>query len=308
MGKVLGYVEKNVKGAIPWLRSLTAEQRDILQTQEDREIVKWLSDLNFWGKQDDTFERHEKGTGEWMLNDPRFESWINGDTAVLWCPGDRIPLTPSPLTQFSRCGKDDSCVTLFQTLTDLRSIAINYLEENVFCDNDVTMACVYFDHKQNFKPVDILRSILKSVVRRSLPVSDKIRELRRKHSGRETRPTLKEVAEILADEIQKFKKVFIVLDALDECPEESYTVSKILEEMRKLQPTVHLMVTGRPFAAKYMSQFEAFATLEIRAHDADVEKFVRGHIKMDESIKKYVLKENELDELVETVVGKAQGM
>jgi len=57
-----------------------------------------------------------------------------------------------------------------------------------------------------------------------------------------------------------------------------------------------------------MSQFEEFASLEIRAHDADVEKFVRGHIKMDESIKKYVLKENELDELVEAVVGKAQGM
>jgi hypothetical protein len=29
---------------------------------------------------------------------------------------------------------------------------------------------------------------------------------------------------------------------------------------------------------------------------------------MDESIKKYVLKENELDEVVDAVVGKAQGM
>jgi len=191
---------------------------------------------------------------------------------------------------------------------DFRSIAINYLERYVFCNNDVTMACVYFDYKRKFKPVEILRSILKSVVRRMSPVSDKIRELYRNHSGRETRPTLKEVAEILANETQKFEKVFIVLDALDECPEEEYTVSKILEEIRKLLPTVRLMVTGRPFAAKYMSKFQEFATLEIRALDSDVEKFIRGHIELDESIKQYVLKGNDRDDLVETVVGKAQGM
>jgi hypothetical protein len=113
MEKLLESVEKNGKGAIPY-PPLISEQRDILQTQQDRQIVNWLSDLNFWAKQDDTFERHEEGTGQWMLDDPQFQSWINGDTAVLWCPGDRIPLACSPLTHFSRCRKNNPRVILFQ--------------------------------------------------------------------------------------------------------------------------------------------------------------------------------------------------
>jgi hypothetical protein len=65
------------------------DQETYIQDQQSREIVNWLTPLNFWLKQDDTFERHQEGTGEWLLNDPSFREWINGGTKVLWCPGDR---------------------------------------------------------------------------------------------------------------------------------------------------------------------------------------------------------------------------
>lgn len=68
---------------------LIADQRAKFDDQESLKIVKWLSDLNFWTKQDDIFQRGQEGTGEWLLSDPTFRRWINGDTAVLWCPGDR---------------------------------------------------------------------------------------------------------------------------------------------------------------------------------------------------------------------------
>ena len=60
-----------------------------MQDQLSRQIVNWLTPLNFWLKQDDTFERRQEGTGEWLLNDLAFQEWIKGDTKVLWCPGDR---------------------------------------------------------------------------------------------------------------------------------------------------------------------------------------------------------------------------
>jgi hypothetical protein len=67
------------------------DQRDQFQNQESLTILKWLSDLNFWTKQDDAFERRQEGTGEWLLVDPNFQSWMKGDCNVLWCPGGRKP-------------------------------------------------------------------------------------------------------------------------------------------------------------------------------------------------------------------------
>jgi hypothetical protein len=69
----------------------TAEQNE-KRRKELYEILDWLSSLNFWAKQDDTFERREEGTGEWFLNDPKFQGWMKGDFEVLLCPGDRTAL------------------------------------------------------------------------------------------------------------------------------------------------------------------------------------------------------------------------
>jgi len=68
---------------------LIKAQREKLDDNESQKVIQWLSDLNFWTKQDNAFARHEEGTGEWLWSDPAFRSWIDGDTAVLWCPGDR---------------------------------------------------------------------------------------------------------------------------------------------------------------------------------------------------------------------------
>jgi len=91
----LASLDKGVKGKYDYSCSLIIEQRDLLVSKEDREIVKWLSNLNFWAKQDDTFERHQEGTGQWLLEDPIFQSWVTRDITVLWCPGDRMLLSPS---------------------------------------------------------------------------------------------------------------------------------------------------------------------------------------------------------------------
>ena len=60
--------------------------------QESREIVDWLSPLNFWTKQDDILSKKEEGTGGWIFEDPAFEDWINGTERILWCPGIRMSL------------------------------------------------------------------------------------------------------------------------------------------------------------------------------------------------------------------------
>jgi hypothetical protein len=64
----------------------------MIRDQESQEIADWLSSLNFWATQNDNYERHQKDTGLWMLNEANFQKWVEGDVKVLWCSGDRNPL------------------------------------------------------------------------------------------------------------------------------------------------------------------------------------------------------------------------
>jgi hypothetical protein len=63
---------------------------DHIIDQESREIVAWLSPLNFWPKQVDTLARKQEGTGQWLFVDPAFKEWLNGTDRTLWCPGIRM--------------------------------------------------------------------------------------------------------------------------------------------------------------------------------------------------------------------------
>jgi len=147
-----------------------------------------------------------------------------------------------------------------------RSLANNCLETRYLYDENIGLACVYFDHKQEFRTIDILGSILKQIVQRRAVVSDEIHEIYRiRYEKRGTRPTLKDVSTALQVEISRFTKVFLVLDALDECPTREYTSDRILAELKKLLPGIRLMITGRPFVVSYISQLGGFQTLEIRA-------------------------------------------
>ena len=87
----MGSVKQMLKGMQSlYCEALIVAQRTKLEDEESLKVIQWLSDLNFWIKQDGAFERCQEGTGEWLWSDPSFRSWLEGDTAVLWCPGDRI--------------------------------------------------------------------------------------------------------------------------------------------------------------------------------------------------------------------------
>lgn len=62
------------------LRALSAEERD---------VVKWLSPLDFSSKQNDALSRRQEGTGQWLLKSTEFRSWLDTAGTVLWCPGMR---------------------------------------------------------------------------------------------------------------------------------------------------------------------------------------------------------------------------
>jgi hypothetical protein len=80
-------------------KSFILGQENRTRDKESQEILDWLSPLNFWNKQNDTIQKREPGTGEWLLNDPLFLKWLDGTNRILWCQGERM----YPLSYASHC-------------------------------------------------------------------------------------------------------------------------------------------------------------------------------------------------------------
>jgi hypothetical protein len=112
----------------------------------------------------------------------------------------------------------------------------------------------------------------------------------------------------LQSEVLRFSEVFIVVDALDECPESNDTRDSFIAEIRKLHPIVHLMVTSRDIST-IEREFEAAARVEIRAIDSDVRRYLESRIGRERRLLRHVKADPDLHEtIINTVVEKAKGM
>ena len=65
------------------------DQEDHIRDQHYRELLAWLSPLNFLTTQNDTFSRRQVDTGQWILEEDVFKEWLDGTNRILWCPGIR---------------------------------------------------------------------------------------------------------------------------------------------------------------------------------------------------------------------------
>ena len=106
---------------------------------------------------------------------------------------------------------------------------------------------------------------------------DGIKSCHEHHTRDKTRPSLNETSRLLRSQVDKFDKVFIVIDALDECPELDQTRQAFLAEVRGLLPKVRLMVTSRNIPS-IENIFKHDTRLDIRAREEDVKKFIESQM------------------------------
>jgi hypothetical protein len=126
------------------------------------------------------------------------------------------------------------------------------------------------------------------------------------HNG--TRPSLEEFAKLLNSEAQWFSKVFVVIDALDECTENNNTRDVLLREMKKRLPRLQLLVTLRPHVTNIPTNFET-RTLEIYAKDEDIRIYLESKITTLRRLKLYIETHPALrDEVINAIAKKVRGM
>ena len=206
---------------------------------------------------------------------------------MLWCPG--IP----------GAGK-----------TVLASIAVDHLR-TTFKDQESALLCVFCSYadQERQTSTDLVASILEQLVR-TKRITSEIRSLYQRHQTRTTHPGLAELSKLLQSMIEKSAKVFIIIDALDECPKT--TRRAFVGEIHKLRSRAHLLVTSRPASAiahAHDLEFHDAIHLEIHALNTDLEMYIRAKTQQDHALARYLKQDLLLqEEVVTTIIDNAKGM
>ena len=194
-------------------------------------------------------------------------------------------------------------------LTEDSSAVINHLRYNIE-DDKTGVAFVYcnYKEKESQTTVNLVASLLQQLVQRQRSVPSKVRSLHQQHSVKRTRPTLAECSELLQGELTACSRVFLVVDALDECDETCGTRRDFISQLLQLPTNTSLMVTSRNLSS-IEEDLEQFRRLEIRARDIDVQTYLEGCIQRETRLRRHVRADSTLrTTTLETIVKKVEGM
>ncbi|OGE58067.1 hypothetical protein PENARI_c001G03860 [Penicillium arizonense] len=202
-----------------------------------KEMIDWISPLNFITKQSMIFKEQHEGTCKWFFEHDSFIEWKETGNAILFYKG--IP----------GAGK-----------TFLSSIVINELDrlrlaENSGVENSaILMLYCKWDDAHSQSVDGLLASLLKQIAQRYGTVSRNMDDLFSKHSRADTNPSREEYMSTLKAELERFPKTFIVVDGLDELREQKSRL-ELLETLTSIEASVNIMVTSRPLV-DIVQQFE----------------------------------------------------
>ncbi|KAL2676553.1 hypothetical protein Neosp_010314 [[Neocosmospora] mangrovei] len=233
----------------------------LIQDQDHQErlaILNWLSSFDHTAQQNDISVRRQAGTGGWLLESPEFISWKSTKGKTLFCPG--IP----------GAGK-----------TILSSIVVEELLEQFRDDSSVCIAHVYFNYQQQESQTvgQVFANLLRQLVASQFDIPAVVQDDYKTHSRRDTKMKFEELSKRMQSLSSLYSRVFIIIDALDECPSRDGRRKAMLSEIMKLQATLsaNLLCTSRPIP-EVGAWFSNAVSINVRASEHDVRKYLDGQL------------------------------
>ncbi|KAJ7821858.1 hypothetical protein B0H14DRAFT_2371042, partial [Mycena olivaceomarginata] len=86
------------------------------------------------------------------------------------------------------------------------------------------------------------------------------------------RPLPKQVIKVLRSSFTHFSKVYIIVDAVDEYPEDKRWI--LLRHLAEMCGSIQLMFTSRPHISPDQFSFLNLETLDIRATEEDLGRYI----------------------------------
>lgn len=167
---------------------------------------------------------------------------------------------------------------------------------------DVGIAFLYCDYKDQQPCLDLVGSLIRQLVEQNVDLTEQVS----KFFDTKGSPTLYDYRHLLLSFCGRFRRTYILVDALDECSVEVRAafipILKGLEEA-----SVRLLVTSRPNPEDIKVHFQEVPGVAIRATKLDIRLYVREKIKSNEIFRRRIT-ESQFAEIVEAIETRASGM
>ncbi|KAH8774113.1 hypothetical protein F5882DRAFT_299906, partial [Hyaloscypha sp. PMI_1271] len=225
-------------------------------TSERQNILNWLSHDDYRVQQSANDYKRAPGTGEWLINNAEFQEWLATRKQTLFCPGD-----PGAGKTIMTSGVIDHLYALFGNKAN------------------VGITHIYFNIQQQHeqKLPNLLASLLRQLVQTQPSIPGVVGVLYEQYRLRGTRPSVDEIFRALLSVAGTYSMVFIIFDALDECPNDDGGRDMFLSRMFHLQDEcgANLFVTSRPYP-DLEELFEGSKRIELRPSDRDIRIYLES--------------------------------
>lgn len=257
-------------------------------------VTKWLAPADVLSNHNASVKLRYGTTGSWFLNSNEFQNWLKDDSSPLFW-----------LHAIPGGGK-----------TVLASSIINYLKYE-HQSEEVGLAYFYCDYKDPLKqePSVVLRTLLSQLSNQNIAVFQHVQnfykdQFKDDRAANLAPPSLDLVRSNFGQFLQtSFHKVYIVIDAIDECHDRE-CILKAITAIGDSVDHIKIVVSSREDPL-INEEFKEFPNLKIKAADVagDIESYVNATLNSRIASKKLKVKDPELkQQILETLVLKAEGM
>jgi hypothetical protein len=263
--------------------------------------MDWLSPTKISSLHNNLKDRRTPGTGQWLLDSTKYKRWRHSPSGLLWLNGAgesvekgssgarnkltwikhswvwkvrfvvRLPIGSNSL----RSGKL-MCPTSSAVIEDIQELYRNGPKK--------TLAYWYFQFSDEATQnvCNMIRSFIRQLS--TSPLFDAVRRLWDEHKRRSSDPDIKELMGALDEIIDRLEEVFIVIDALDECPQTADRPERgrLLVCVRNLLgrhgKNLHLLATSRP-EYDIDSELRGHTTVNIGAYmEDDIRHYLKNAV------------------------------
>ncbi|CAI7603436.1 unnamed protein product [Penicillium pancosmium] len=253
-------------------------------------IRAWLQAPDPSLNQNAFFAKHHPETGLWFIRSPQFTNWLIERDSFLWLNG------------FAGCGKSVLCSVIihhtFKFCETNLNLNLNY--------GKVGIAYFYFAFSDESKQGS--RGLLCALLLQlSVQLEDGEEGLdKMRLLSKSSTPPEKVLLETLRKFLERFQDGYILIDALDECPQDHRgkreDVLRVIQEMRDWRlPNVHLLVTSRDHLDIRRSldpSPESDVLMEDPGIAEDISKFVSYQLKNDTKLQRWKVRHGEIQDKI----------
>lgn len=161
-----------------------------------------------------------------------------------------------------------------------RSIVIDSLLKTSE-SGDTACIFVYFNHQDETRQVlkNLVPSLVAQLVLRRNECSDEVQKAYDTWEKRKMQPDTEEYIKILNAELNAYTRVYLVIDAMDECPDNPRTNTReeFLRVVLQLPSNVHILFTSRPGEGVY-EEVQANGEIKITADEKDLKSYIENRI------------------------------